>query len=152
MRFRESNKIKEPYIINGGSVEDSRGSVIFVNDFDLKEIRRFYQISNCDTNFERGWQGHKIESRWFQSLKGTISLSLIAFEDYKKGDKVRCSLFELSCDKPQVLYVPPGYVSCIKAKTKEHCLGVFSNYSLNAIKDEVRFELDYFDTIIEKRQ
>lgn len=137
--------MKQPALINGGKAEDVRGKIIFVNDFDLKDIRRFYQISNCNTFFQRGWQGHKIESRWFQALKGRLKISLIAFENYEKGKPVDCQVFEISELEPQVLYVPPGYVSCIQAQTDEHSLGVFSNYMLGALNDEHRFEIDYFD-------
>ena len=140
----------KPRLVKGGKVEDARGRIIFINDFDLKAVRRFYQISNSSTHIKRGWQGHKIESRWFQAIRGKVKISLIAFENYKIGEPIICNVFELTDKEPQVLYVPPGYASCIQASTLDHCLAVFSDFTLGAIEDEYRFELNFFENIIEE--
>ena len=43
----------EPEIIKGGVAVDDRGCVRFVNDFDFKDVKRFYQISNHEKGFIR---------------------------------------------------------------------------------------------------
>ena len=43
-----------------------------------------------------------------------------------------------------VLYVPPGFVSSIRSKEPDSKLLVMSNYAIEEINDEYRFENDYF--------
>ena len=44
-----------PRLIEGGLAVDDRGSVAFVNDFDLAVARRFYVVSNHSAGFVRAW-------------------------------------------------------------------------------------------------
>lgn len=44
--------------INGGSASDDRGSIRFVNEFDMTPVKRFYIIKNADTELIRGWRAH----------------------------------------------------------------------------------------------
>ena len=62
-------------IINGGFFEDSRGRLDYVNDIDLSKIKRMYFTTNTEVGFFRGWQGHKIESRWFFCVKGSFEVN-----------------------------------------------------------------------------
>ena len=43
-----------------------------------------------------------------------------------------------------VLHVPPGFISSIKSKEPASILLVMSNYGMGEIKDEYRYEIDYF--------
>jgi len=141
--------MNEPSLIKGGYAQDTRGKVIYVNDFDMKDVRRFYQISNSEINYERGWQGHKIEQRWFHAIKGIFKIKLIAFEEHKRSDYIDCKVFILSEKEPAILHIPPGYVSNIKAETEENLLGVYSDFTLGSIDDEIRYDLGYFNKTIE---
>ena len=46
--------------ITGGIAKDHRGQIRFVNDFDMTEVKRFYIITNKDTELIRGWRAHRI--------------------------------------------------------------------------------------------
>jgi hypothetical protein len=43
-----------------------------------------------------------------------------------------------------VLHVPSGFVSSIRSKEPASKLLVLSNYGIEEIKDEYRYEIDYF--------
>ena len=44
-----------PVLIQGGCHVDERGSVSFVNGFDLKGVDRFYWVQAGHANVPRGW-------------------------------------------------------------------------------------------------
>ena len=46
-------------LIHGGFHSDQRGTVSYVNNFDMSSIKHFYITSNLDTKIVRAWQGHK---------------------------------------------------------------------------------------------
>ena len=71
-----------PQIIKGNSHADDRGVLQFNNDFNALGIKRIYTIQNRDTEFVRGWQGHKIEQRWFIAVQGSFKIVLIAIDDW----------------------------------------------------------------------
>lgn len=50
-------------IIKGGTFNDERGYMRFVNDFHFNEVNRFYFIKHPDTETVRAWQGHQFEKR-----------------------------------------------------------------------------------------
>src|SRR5690554_5424641 len=101
-----------PKLIKGGYHTDDRGVIVYNNDFNALEVKRFYTIQNVDTFFVRAWQGHSIEKRWFSVLKGKFLIKLIKINDWEKPDpKSEMKSFEISDDGLHVLYVPPGYVT-----------------------------------------
>jgi dTDP-4-dehydrorhamnose 3,5-epimerase-like enzyme len=135
----------KPELILGGKFEDERGILFYNNDFDASLIKRIYFIENTSTTFERGWQGHKIEERWFIAVCGTIKISLIKIDDWETpSHDIESKTFELNQDAYKVLHVPSGYVSCIQTMTNDAKLMVMSNYKLGEIKDEYRFPLETF--------
>jgi dTDP-4-dehydrorhamnose 3,5-epimerase-like enzyme len=132
-------------IINGGSHSDDRGTLRFNNSFDATAIKRIYLIENKETTFVRGWQGHRIEQRWFSVLQGCFKIELIAIDDWEHPSRDLKSLsFILNAESLDVLHVPPGYVSSIQALDEGAKLLVMSDYLLGAIQDEYRFDIDYF--------
>ncbi len=62
-----------PEISRSGSHTHSRGTLFYNNNFDTSAIKRIYVIENQSVDFIRGWQGHKIEQRWFSVIKGSFS-------------------------------------------------------------------------------
>ena len=134
-----------PKIIKGKSYTDSRGTLIYNNLFDASEIKRMYIIKNSSTEVFRGWQGHKIEQRWFSSVQGEFEIHLIKVDNWEIPSKSLKSIkYNLSSEKMDVLYVPPGFVSSIRSKEPDSKLLVMSNYAIEEINDEYRFENDYF--------
>jgi dTDP-4-dehydrorhamnose 3,5-epimerase-like enzyme len=134
-----------PRIINGGSHSDTRGTVRFNNSFDATVIKRIYLIENNETTFVRGWQGHRIEQRWFSVLQGSFKIELIAIDNWENPSKGLKSLsFILNAETLDILHVPQGYVTSIQALKEGAKLLVMADYLLGAIQDEYRFEMDYF--------
>ncbi|MFE3871955.1 WxcM-like domain-containing protein [Flavobacterium sp. ZS1P70] len=134
-----------PEIIRGGRHTDSRGSLFFNNDFDFSAIKRIYFVENIDASFIRGWQGHRIEQRWFSVLQGSFNIELIAIDNWENPSADLKSVdFILNAESLDVLCVPSGYVSSIQALEKGAKLLVMSDYLLGTVKDEYRFDIDYF--------
>ena len=139
------NFIELPKIIKGNSFTDIRGTIYFNNSFDTSEIKRMYIIQNSSVNIIRGWQGHKVEQRWFSAVQGEFEIHLIEVDNWETPSKDLQSIkYNLSSDKMNVLHVPPGFVSSIRSKESASKLLAMSNYGIDEIKDEYRFENDYF--------
>lgn len=135
-----------PYIIFGDSHLDKRGQVFFNNEFDASIIKRIYFIENHSVEFVRGWQGHKIEKRWFSAIQGAFNIRLIAIDDWNKPSfSLPVFHFTLNSGSLDVLNVPAGYVSSIQALQEKSRLLVMSDYFFGEIDDLVRLDLDYFN-------
>jgi dTDP-4-dehydrorhamnose 3,5-epimerase len=132
----------KPLIINGGFFEDNRGRLDFVNDFDLSEIKRMYFTTNSEVGFFRGWQGHKIESRWFYCVKGKFEVNLVKIDDWQNpSEDLLEEMFVLEASNPQVLYIPAGYVNGFSSLEENSKLMVLSNFKLGENpNDDVRYE------------
>lgn len=134
-----------PVVINGGSYSDNRGDVTYNNDFDLSSIKRIYSIQNVNTSLVRAWQGHAIERRWFSVVKGSFEIKLIKIDNWENPTKSMEVFSRILNDKNfDVLYVPGGYVSSIKALEENSKLLLMSDYRLGDIEDEYRFDSNYF--------
>ncbi|OAZ03087.1 WxcM-like domain-containing protein [Flavobacterium succinicans] len=137
-----------PILIKGNVHSDQRGQLFYNNDFNALGIKRIYYIQNTDTEFVRGWQGHKIEQRWFSVVQGAFKIVLVAIDNWDTpSTNLKQFEFYLDGQKMDVLHVPPGYVSSIQSQEKSSKLLVMSDYLLGEIQDEYRFELEYFNRI-----
>ncbi|HIC31327.1 MAG TPA: hypothetical protein EYO76_05365 [Flavobacteriaceae bacterium] len=134
--------VLEPKLIEGGTFQDHRGSLQFVNPFNMKDVKRMYFTTHPDTSTIRAWQGHKIESRWFYCVKGSFNVKLVKIDNWDNpSDNCKIHHFTLEEDKPQVLFIPQGYANGFKANTEQSKLMIMSNYALNEIEDDhYRFE------------
>lgn len=134
-----------PNTTKGNSHTDSRGTLYYNNDFDVKGIKRFYLIENQNTEFIRAWQGHKIEQRWFSAVHGSFKVRLIAIDNWENPSKdlkaVECIL---KSDKLDILHIPRGYVSSIQSLEESSKLLVMADYLLGEVNDEYRFDAEYF--------
>ncbi len=130
-----------PKRIPGGSHSDIRGTLTFNNDFDASEIKRIYTIENNSTDFIRGWQGHKMEQRWFSAIKGTFKIQILSIAYFEKGLKdLQPYCFVLKADLMDILHVPAGFVSSIQALEVGAKLLVLADYKIGEVDDEFRFE------------
>ncbi len=137
------NKI--PTIIKGNSHTDDRGTILFNNEFTATEVKRIYFIENKDTEFVRAWQGHKIEQRWFSAVQGSFEIKLIEVDNWDNPAKNSLMhSFILKANQFDVLHVPRGCISSIQALETESKLLVMADYLLGEVKDEYRFDADYF--------
>lgn len=137
--------MQQPILIKGGSFEDARGTLYYNNTFDASSVKRIYIIDNSSIDNLRGWQGHKIEQRWFTAANGVFEIQLIAVDNWDYPSKESESMrYQLSADTMDVLYVPAGYISAIQSKELGSKLVVMSDYGLGEISDEYKYKVDYF--------
>lgn len=130
----------------GQRFEDKRGILTFNNDIDLSSIKRIYTVENASIDMVRGWQGHRIEQRWFACMKGAIEIFVIELDNFEKpSTNLPIVSYTLTDSELTYLHVPAGCVTAIKSKEKNSKLLVLADYKLGEVSDEYRFELTYFD-------
>ena len=133
-------------LLEGKKHQDERGTITYNNDFDASQFKRIYTIENHSTDFIRGWQGHKVEQRWFACMKGSFEVSVIAVDDFEKpSEKLTIQKYLLQDDTLTYLNIPSGCITAIQAKQEGSKLLVLADYRLGEINDEYRFNLDYFN-------
>ncbi|MDB9886802.1 WxcM-like domain-containing protein [Polaribacter sp.] len=138
----------EPTLIKGNVYCDGRGSLLYNNNYDSSAVKRMYMIENSSLEIRRGWQGHKIEQRWFSAVHGSFCVQLMKIDNWEQPSKnLVCKDFIISNKTLDVLHVPRGYISCIKAMEEGAKLLVMSDYMMGEIADEHRFDLIYFDNL-----
>ena len=140
----------EPQILNGGIAVDDRGSVRFVNDFSFKNVKRFYQVENLNTNVIRAFHGHMKEAKYVYVTQGTVLLNIVHLDTIKKPSKKEPVMkFVLSAAKPQVLYIPPQFANGFKSLEPHTKIMFFSTSTLeDSLKDDYRFPVDYWGSDI----
>lgn len=132
-------------LLKGNKHQDARGIITFNNDFDASQIKRIYTIANASTEFIRGWQGHKIEQRWFACIKGSFEISVIEIDDFEKPSRdLTIQKYLLTDDVLTYLHIAAGCITAIQAKEEGSKLLVLADYGLGEISDEYRYSLDYF--------
>lgn len=135
-------------LFKGKSHKDERGIITYNNDFDASQIKRIYTVENHSTDFIRGWQGHKIEQRWFACMKGSFEISVIVVDDFINPSKAaRVQKYSLQDDVLTYLYIPSGCITAIQAKEEHSKLLVLADHNLGEINDEYRYGLEYFNNI-----
>ena len=136
----------KPILLKGNIHNDKRGSLYYNNSFDASIIKRIYFIENKDTNILRGWQGHKIEQRWFSAVQGSFLIKLIKIDNWVHPTKqLICKEFSIEAKVLDVLHVPKGYISSIKALEIGSRLLVMTDFLIGELNDEFRYDLSYFD-------
>lgn len=135
-----------PRIIKGESHTDERGTICFLNDFDMTDIKRIYQIIHPRTSVIRGWRGHKIERRWFNVNKGAFKVSLVKIDNWKQPNpNLTVDHFTLTATENSVLCVPAGYATSVQATQENSEVIVFADYGIeHAQNDDYLFPTDYF--------
>lgn len=138
-----------PYIIQGGKHVDQRGQLKYNNDFDLSDVKRIYITENWNMETIRGWQGHRIERRWFTAVDGSFKIDLIKVDNWKRPSKnSKIYSFNLQSDALDVLCVPKGYISKIQSLEEDSKLLVMADYLIGEIEDDYRFTLNYFENYL----
>lgn len=130
----------------GGIAEDHRGSIRFVNDFDMTAVKRFYIIENKDTETIRGWRAHRIEQRWFYVLEGAFSLKTVRIDDWENpSPTLPVKEIILRAEDQRVIHVPVGYGTAFQALEPGSRLLVFADYSIeHAKEDDYTWPVEYF--------
>lgn len=133
-------------LLKGKIHADERGTITFNNDFDASQVKRIYTMENNSLEFVRGWQGHKVEQRWFACMSGKFEISVIQVDDFENPSKdLTINQYELTTDGLNFLHVSAGCITAIQALEENSKLLLLSDYMLGEIQDEYRFPLDYFN-------
>jgi hypothetical protein len=135
----------DPDLIHGSCFKDSRGHLYYNNDFDFNKIKRIYFIENSRLDEKRGWQGHRIEQRWYSAVQGSFKIQLILVD---KWDKPSLNLpileYTIESQTLDILHIPPGFISSIQSLEQKSKLIVLADYYFREINDEFRYPMDYF--------
>lgn len=129
-------------IIRGNTYQDERGTLFFINDFDMRPVKRFYTIFHPDTAIVRAWQGHRVEQKWFFVLDGAFDIALVRPDDWSAPSaSLPVELFSLPAAVSQVLHVPGGFATGFKATVPNSRMIVYSDCTLeDSATDDFRFE------------
>ncbi len=133
---------KKPTVIHGVEHEDARGKLTFFNDFDMKDVKRFYVIEHPDTEIVRAWQGHKIEQKWFYVLAGSFKVVIVQPDDWMDpSDSLQMQEFILQSEGNEILHVPGGFANGFKALMPQSKMMVFSDCTVaESSHDNFRFD------------
>tara|TARA_B100000315_G_C14164090_1_gene401423 strand:- start:50 stop:493 length:444 start_codon:yes stop_codon:yes gene_type:complete len=134
-------------LIEGGISVDDRGELTFCNDFDMKSVERFYQVSNHANQFIRAWHAHKNESKYVFVSSGTVLVATVQIDDWEKPSKeLKYEKFILSEKTPRILFIPNGYAHGYKTLTDKAKVIFFSTSSLEkSSKDDYRYDAFYWN-------
>jgi hypothetical protein len=131
-----------PTKIKGDAHEDSRGKITYNNVFNTSAVKRIYTIENYNLDIERGWQGHKIEQRWIIATNGSFKIRVINIDFFEKSSlDIQPFEFTIESNRMDVLHIPSGYLTSIKALELNSKLLLMSDYMLNEIIDEIRYTI-----------
>jgi dTDP-4-dehydrorhamnose 3,5-epimerase len=124
-------------IITGGQYIDHRGLLRFVNDFDMKEIRRMYIIEPKFGQI-RAWQGHKKEQKWFFVLEGSFLIQKVSMQ----VPEHRSKMIVLAEDN-RVVHIDSGNYNGFEALAEGSKMLVFSNQTIDeAVSDDFRMNME----------
>lgn len=128
-------------IIEGGIHEGERGVIRFVNDFNFKDIKRFYIIEQPE-NVVRAWQGHKFETKYFYVVSGSFFICGVKIDDWDNpSPDLPINTFLMSGDNSQILQIPGGYANGFKALEPNSKLLVFSKFNMTETNQDIyRFD------------
>lgn len=128
--------------IQGGIAVDDRGKLTFCNDFDFKDVKRFYMVENHSKGFIRAWHAHKLEAKYVFVVSGAIKIGVV--EDWENSDDVE--EYTLSADKPSVLYIPPNSANGFMTLTDDTKVIFYSTSTLEESSgDDYRLPFDRWD-------
>jgi len=134
-------------LIQGGIAVDDRGSVGFVNDFDFRNVKRFYTVENHQQGFVRAWHAHKKEMKYVMVVAGSVLVGTVKIDDWDNPSRESVpEKFVLSDRKPCVLYIPSGYANGFMSLTADAKIMFFSSSSLEeSVGDDFRYSARYWD-------
>ena len=134
-------------LIEGGISIDDRGELTFCNNFNMKNVQRFYQVSNHSSGFVRAWHGHKKESKYVFVSSGAILIAAVQIDNWVNPSKdLEFEKYILSEKSPKVLFIPKGYAHGYKTLTENAKIIFFSTSSLEkSSQDDFRFGAYYWN-------
>ena len=141
-RCQVNTSFMEPNLFKGNCHSDDRGFLFYNNDFDASAIKRIYIIENKTTEFVRGWQGHKIEQRWYSCISGKFKIELIQIDNWENpSPNLPIESFVINASQSKIIRIPAGYANAILSLETNSKLISFSTLPLSQVaEDDVRFE------------
>lgn len=137
--------MSELKVLKGGIAVDDRGSVRFVNDFDFKNVKRFYQVENHRRGFIRAWHGHQKEAKYVYVTSGSALVGVVPL-DSKERDMTNVKKFVLSDKSPSILYIPANNFNGFMNLEENTKVIFFSTTTLDeSLGDDIRKEYDCWD-------
>lgn len=121
----------------GNTFTDHRGILRFVNEINPGYFCRFYLITHPQVDIIRAWQGHKIEEKAFYVISGSFTIAVVQplNFDYLSDEEIP-EIYNLNEDKGQLLRVPGGSFTGIKATAANATLLVLSSLNVNESKED----------------
>ncbi|HBV01216.1 MAG TPA: sugar epimerase [Candidatus Taylorbacteria bacterium] len=124
-------------LIKGDTHIDERGTLRFINGFDLAGVKRFYQVENHRAHFIRAWHGHKREQKYMYVASGSVYVGVV---DLKTKEIQK---FILSAEKPSILEIPGNTAHGFMNLSEHTKIIFFSTATLEeSKKDDLRFPWD----------
>ncbi len=124
-------------LILGDSHIDERGTLRFINGFDLTGVKRFYQVENHRVGFIRAWHGHAHEQKYMYVASGSVYVGVVDL----KTEAIQ--KFVLSAEKPRILSIPGGTAHGFMNLSEHTKIIFFSTSTLEeSKKDDLRFPWD----------
>jgi dTDP-4-dehydrorhamnose 3,5-epimerase len=141
------NTPKIPTVFQGNKVFDDRGSLGFINGFNISDFKRFYLIENHSVNFIRAWHGHLKESKAIIMVRGEALVCAVELDNAINPNKSNeVTRIVLSATSPSALYIPAGYANGFMTLTSDAKLLVFSSTTVEESQgDDYRFPYDYWN-------
>ncbi len=135
-------------IVKGEIFADARGKISSLNNFRFDGVGRVYFLHHPDVSVLRGWNGHKLEKKWFYCVNGAFTIGLVEIDNWTMPSKdLKVKIHHLTDAESQILCVPEGYASCIKAEIPDSTLMVLSGKTLQEAidaNDNWKFDKDYW--------
>lgn len=142
-----------PTIITGGIAVDERGELMYNNDIDLTDVRRFYIVRNHTKGFVRAWHGHMVEGKYVTVLQGAAVVGVVRLvldKSFASIDerlnkpfigKEPAHRFVLSAKNPKTLWIPPGYANGWMGLTDDTVVMYMSTHAYGdvCLDDDFRF-------------
>ena len=127
-------------LIEGGVVQDERGTVSFVNDFRFEDVKRFYIVRNITKGFIRAWHGHRKAGKYLYVVSGSALIGVVNL------DTGEIRKYTLKASDPKILYIPPGFANGFQSLTEDAQVMVFSTDTLEESgSDSIRFPYDHWN-------
>lgn len=133
----------EVKIIKGEVFSDARGNINSLNSFRYEGIRRSYFITHHSTDVVRGWNAHQVERKWFCCLKGGFDLALVKLDSWDNpSETLKPEVYDLKASEMEMVAVPGGYASAMRATEPESVLMVLSDTAYpSPAEDSKKFPL-----------
>jgi dTDP-4-dehydrorhamnose 3,5-epimerase-like enzyme len=137
----------EPRLIEGAVAVDDRGTVSFVNDFDLAPVRRFYVVTNHRKGFVRAWHAHRRERKYVTVLSGSALICCVQIDDWESPSPEQpVSRFVLSAMRPSIVEIPEGYANGFMTLTEDASVLFLSSATLEESHgDDFRYPARLWD-------